>query len=403
MIDLGPLIELDRFAREDGKRYPKRRFLYEDIGIEHSRHFTGIVGPRGAGKTILLKQIALNYSDTFYLSLDTFSDDLFETVKVVSNTLKAKLFLLDEVHMHSGFEAGLKKIYDFLDVKVVFTSSMALALYQSAHDLSRRVVLKTLYPFSLREYVFFRFDRQITPLTIDDIVKGHFDRSVMESGQVFNDYIQGGLMPFVLNEKTAARVFLENILQTVIYKDIARAFKITMNELDTIRKMVSFIGKSGIDGINYSSLSRNLGITKYKAEQYTVLLERAFILYSVMPHGTGVLKEPKIVMALPYRLLFRTYEECIGGLREDFFVEAVRAAGFEIYYLKSTRGEKIPDYVLRDKEMFVFEIGGKGKGRRQFKGFKAGRKVILSDGYESEGINRPLFLVGFLSSGLVSD
>ncbi|MBU4306136.1 MAG: AAA family ATPase [Candidatus Omnitrophica bacterium] len=397
MIDLGPLIELDRLAREDGKRYPKRRFLYNDLGIEHGRHFTGIAGPRGAGKTILLKQIALNHPDTFYLSLDTFSDDLFETVKDVHHILKAKLFLLDEVHMRSGFEAGLKKIYDFLDVKVVFTSSMALALYQSAHDLSRRVILKTLYPFSLREYIFFRFDRQVTPVTIDDIVNGCFDRSVMESGQVFSEYIRGGLMPFALNE-TSPQALLDNILQTVIYKDIARASKITMNELDIIRKLVSFVGKSAIDGINYSSLSRNLGITKYKAEQYTALLERAFILHRVMPQGTGVLKEPKIVMALPYRLLFRTYEECIGGLREDFFVEAARAAGFEISYLKSTRGEKIPDYVLRDKEMFVFEIGGKGKGRQQFKGFKPGRKVILSDGYESEGIKRPLFLFGFLST-----
>jgi len=396
MIDLGPLIELDRLAREDGRRYPKKRFLYKDIDIEYDRHFTGIVGPRGAGKTILLKQIALNYADTFYLSLDTFSDDLFETVKAIFDSLKVKLFLLDEVHMHPGFEAGLKKIYDFLDIKVVFTSSMALALYRSAHDLSRRVVLKKLYPFSLREYIFFRFDRQITPLTVDDIVSGRFDRSVMESGQVFRDYLSGGLMPFVLNETTALRVLLENILQTVIYKDIAHAFKITMNELDTIRKMVSFIGKSGIDGINYSSLSRNLGITKYKAEQYASLLERAFILCRVMPQGTGVLKEPKIVMALPYRLLFREYEECMGGLREDFFVEAVKAAGFEIYYLKSTRGEKTPDYVLQDKEMFVFEIGGKSKGRQQFKGFKLGRKVILSDGYEIEGIKRPLFLFGFL-------
>lgn len=403
MNDLGLLIELDRLAREDGKRYPKRRFLYGDIGIEHGRHFTGIVGPRGVGKTILLKQIALNYPDTFYLSLDTFSDDVFETVKALSNALKAKLFLLDEVHMRAGFEAGLKKIYDFLDVKVVFTSSMALALYQSAYDLSRRVVLKTLYPFSLREYIFFRFGRQIHPLTIDDIANGCFDRSVVENGPVFGDYIRGGLMPFILNETTASRALLGNILQTVIYKDIARASKITMNELDTISKMVAFIGKSGIDGINYSSLSRNLGITKYKSEQYTALLERAFILYRVMPYGTGVLKEPKIVMALPYRLLFRDYEECIGGLREDFFVEAVRAAGFEIYYLKSIRGEKIPDYVLRDKEMFVFEIGGKGKGRRQFKGFKPGRKIILSDGYESEGIKRPLFLFGFLSKVGVSD
>lgn len=395
MIDLTPLIELDRLAREDGKKYPQKRFLYDEIASEDGRHFIGIAGPRGAGKTILLKQIALSRPDAFYLSIDTFRDDVFETIKTIRESLNATTFLLDEVHMRSGFEAELKKIYDFLDVRVIFTSSMALAMYESAHDLSRRVVLKTLYPFSLREYILFKHDRRVDALTVDDIVHRRWDRFAMESGSFFADYIRGGLMPFALKE-AAPLTLLENILQTVIYRDIARTSKTAMDELDTIVKLLSFIGRSGIDGINYSSLSKNLGITKYKAEQYTALLERAFVLHRVMPEGTGVLKEPKIVMALPYRLLYRSYEESIGGLREDFFVEAVRANGLDIYYLKSTRGAKTPDYVLRGKETVVFEIGGKGKGRQQFKGFKSGRKIILSDSYETEGINRPLFLFGLL-------
>ena len=396
MIDLAPFIELDRLAREDGKKYPQKRFLYEDISRQQGRHFIGIAGPRGAGKTILLKQIALSRPDAFYLSLDTFEDDLFETVKAIKENLKAKTFLLDEVHTRRGFEAELKKIYDFLDVRVIFTSSMALAMYESAYDLSRRVLLKTLYPFSLREYILFKHGRQVSALTINDIVNRSWNRSCLEAGSSFGEYIRGGLMPFALNE-SAPLALLENIARTVVYKDIARVSKTAMDELDAIWKMLSFIGKSGIDGINYSSLSKNLGVSKYKAEQYATLLERAFILQRVMPEGTGVLKEPKIVMALPYRLLYRSYEEAIGGLREDFFVEASRANGLDVRYLKSTRGEKTPDYLLRDRETFVFEIGGKGKGRQQFKGFKAGSKIVLSDSYEIEGINRPLFMFGLLS------
>jgi predicted AAA+ superfamily ATPase len=234
-------------------------------------------------------------------------------------------------------------------------------------------------------------------LTIGDIINQRFDRAVLESGSFFADYLQGGLMPFALNEPAPLEL-LKNILQTVIYKDIARVSQTTINELDTIVKLMTFVGKSGIDGINYSSLSRNLGISKYKAEQYTALLENAFLLHRVTPEGTGVLKEPKIVMALPYRLLYRSYEESVGGLREDFFVEAVKASGFDVHYLKSVRGAKTPDYVLKDQETFVFEVGGKGKGRQQFKGFKSGRKIILSDSYEMEGIKRPLFLFGLLSN-----
>ncbi len=83
--------------------------------------------------------------------------------------------------------------------------------------------------------------------------------------------------------------------------------------------MLEFIGRSGIDGIKYSSLSKNCSVTKYKAEQYVSLLEKAFILHQVFSKGINVLKEPKVLMALPYRLLYRDYDDALGALREDFF------------------------------------------------------------------------------------
>ena len=40
------------------------------------RHFIGIVGPRGAGKTILLQQLAASTEDAIYISLDTVPRDV---------------------------------------------------------------------------------------------------------------------------------------------------------------------------------------------------------------------------------------------------------------------------------------------------------------------------------------
>jgi predicted AAA+ superfamily ATPase len=57
----------------------------------------------------------------------------------------------------------LKKVYDFLDVRVMFTSSVALALNQSSYDLSRRTVLRPLNPFSFREYLFFKHNLKLDP------------------------------------------------------------------------------------------------------------------------------------------------------------------------------------------------------------------------------------------------
>ena len=394
-MEINQLLELDRLARDDGRKYEKKREIYEDIFKDTGAHFIGIVGPRGAGKTIVLKQLALANEKSFYMSLDTMDGNLFDLVKTLHETMQIKLFLLDEVHVYPRFEADIKKIYDVLGIRVIFTSSTALGMYESGYDLSRRVLLKTLYPFSLREYARFKYGQEFEPITLKNIVDNKVPGDVLRAGEHFSPYIQGGLMPFALREPQPLAL-LENILKTVIHKDIPRIAKLLTDELDKIEQVVRFIGLSGVDGINYSSVAQNVHITRYKAQQYITLLERAFILHQVFPMGSNVLKEPKVVMALPYRLLYRPLNEAIGGLREDFFVEAFRALGKEIFYLKSRRGQKTPDYLIRDREDIVFEVGGKGKGRSQFKGVDVKKKIIFADGYNISGTRRPLFLAGLL-------
>lgn len=398
MVQLDFLIEFDRLAKADAKRFSRYRYLFHDIYPLTGKSLLGIVGSRGVGKTVILKQLAIKEEKSFYLSLDTFTDNLFEVVQKLHNEFEIKLFLLDEIHFHPDFHESLKKIYDFLPVKIVFTSSMALALYHSAYDLSRRVVLKKLYPFSFREYLFFKKEIQLPDLSLMHLYNSEIPKECLQYSSFFDLYLSGGIFPFALDDAVVLPV-MKNILDTVIMKDISTITHLTMNELNLIKKMLEFVGKSKVDGINYTSLSKNLGITKYKAEQYVSLLEQAFVLHRIMPKGTNVLKEPKILMSVPYRLLYTEIEDALGGLREDFFVEMVMASGYQCYYLKSTRGKKTPDYVLSYKdENIIIEIGGKGKGREQFKGFQADKKMILSHPSKLDALHRPLYLAGMINS-----
>jgi predicted AAA+ superfamily ATPase len=394
-MNINQLLELDRLAKEDGRKYDKKRLLYNDIAADSGAHFIGIVGPRGAGKTIILKQLALANEKSFYVSLDAMEGDLFDLVRALHETMQIKVFLLDEVHVYPRFEADIKKIYDVFNIKIIFTSSTALGMYESGYDLSRRVLLKALYPFSLREYARFKYGQEFESITLNDVVEKNIPANVLRAGEHFPSYIQGGLMPFALQEPQPLAL-LNNILKTIIHKDIPHIARLVTDEMDKIERLIRFIGLSGIDGINYSSAAQNVHITKYKAEQYIALLERAFVLHRVLPTGTNVMKEPKVVMALPYRLLYKPFDEALGGLREDFFVGAFKALGKEVYYLKSTRGRKTPDYFVRDLEGIVFEVGGKGKGRSQFKGVDSKKKIIFADGYEITDIKRPLFLAGMI-------
>ncbi len=397
-MNIADILELNERAREDGKRFTRSRRLFNRISSELGKHFIGIVGPRGVGKTVILKQLTLSREDSFYLSADALeAPNLFNIARTLADQYKIRLLLIDEIHYCKSYVGDLKKIYDYLDIRVVFTSSVSLSLFDASHDLSRRARLHSLFPFSFREFILFTKDKDIPKLTIDDIVNGRWSSDHMRYSYLFDEYLQGRLFPFSLKEPDFMPL-LENVLLKVIRKDIPMTSNLRFDDIEKIEKTVAFIGKSDVDGINYSSISRNIGVTKYKAELYVKLLAKAFILHPVFPAGTNVLKEPKVLMYLPFRLLHRDWSRCIGAIREDFFAESMAMMGREFHYLKTRRGMKTPDFLVETGgEQIVIEVGGKGKGRQQFKGIEVGKKLILAHSPEASGNKKPLSLLGFIA------
>ncbi len=396
------LIELNARAKEEGKQYPKKRFVYAKIKeLIQGQAYIAIAGPRGAGKTVMLKQLLAETESSFYISLDSSrpQNGIFQAAKELEER-GVKLLLLDEVHAYPGFDVELKKIHDFIKIKVVFTSSSAISLHELSADLSRRVRLLAAPPFSLREYIYFEKNEEIPPIGFEDLLDEKSSREyygkTIHAESLFEQYLKGKNHAFALGNADVLPLF-RNVLDKIIGSDLMIAGKLSPEETVEARKMLEFIGNSPAEGISYSSLSKNLGITKYKAEKYVGLLEKAFVLIKVMPKGTNVMKEPKVLMCPPYRLLYRKYEDCIGALREDFFVEMMNDMGYPLNYLKTERGEKMPDYAMGD---LLFEIGGPSKGASQFKGFSAQKKIILVQPGALDKMRRPLYLVGMLEEKL---
>ncbi len=396
-MDVDKILELHKHAIEKNRRYTKKRFIADKLINDKGKHFVGLIGPRGVGKSVLFKQLAALTKKSIYISIDSIEiENLFELIKILNEFYQFKVFYLDEIHFYKGYEKELKTIYDFLDVKIFFTSSVSLSLFDSAYDLARRIRIFNIFPFSYREYLAIKENIFLETLSLQNIKEKKWKAEHLRERRLFKNFISGGLMPFSLEEPDVLLI-QKNILDKVIFRDIPLVAQLRTDELEVIKKIVNFIGKAEIDGINYSTLSNNLKITKYKAEQYIKLLEKAFVINAVFPEGTNVLKEPKIVMNLPYRLLYKEYDEAIGGLREDFFVESMKMSGKNINYLKTKKGKKTPDYLVEDNgAKYIIEVGGKGKGYSQFKGIDMSKSIIFADAERFDGIKRPLFLVGYL-------
>ena len=238
-MNISEMLELNERAKEEGQHYPKARYLFSEIQSELGKHFIGIVGPRGVGKTVILKQLVVSEPDTFYLSADTLDEsDLFQVARILSDQYKIRTLLVDEIHFCKTYRKDLKKIYDFLKIRLVFTSSVSLSLFESAHDLSRRVLLRFLYPFSFREYLSFLKNVEIPPITISDIFDDRWTAEHMRFNYLFDSYLQGGIFPFALEEPDPLPL-LQNICLKVIRKDIPMVSNLRFEDIEKIEKTLS--------------------------------------------------------------------------------------------------------------------------------------------------------------------
>lgn len=396
------LIRLDRLARVQAKKYIEKRFLFPQIKylLTGTRQMVGIAGLRGAGKTILLRQISTDIDHAFYLSADTLppGTDLFELSSHLESIMGIKYLMIDEIHALKEWQGQLKKIFDFLELRIAFTSSSSLELSEGRFDLSRRLTVLHLPLFSFREYLLFVRKTNLPVLSLEEILAKHKElyQKIYPYEPDFRSWSEIGALPACIDSPLSS--VIESTVDKVIQKDMLTVGKLSQEDLHSIRTVLLFIARAGIEGCSYSSVAKNTGISKYKAQQYIRMMEEASLLRIILPYGANVLPEPKIMLSPTLRAnLSRGSDEdrLTGAIREEFFIHHITGANLTVNYLKSKRGLKLPDYVLfLENRKLIIEIGGAGKSTSQFKGIDGKEKLVLTQPGSKNGI--PLILFGFL-------
>lgn len=125
----------------------KTRYLYQDFNLNN--RLTGLVGPRGVGKTTMLLQYIKNElfeeGKSFYFSADSVyfqQTILLEFVRDLHVIEGYQIIFIDEVHKYRGWSQEIKNIHDsFPSLKIVFSGSSMLDLVKGSYDLSRRAKL----------------------------------------------------------------------------------------------------------------------------------------------------------------------------------------------------------------------------------------------------------------------
>jgi len=380
------------------QNYSYKRYFYHTINFDDK--MIGILGSRGVGKTTVIIQY-LNSLDIpkhkkLYFSADsiiTSSVSLYDIADEFSKS-GGEILAIDEIHKYKDFEKELKEIYDFLDLKVIFSGSSALQLEHKKADLSRRAVLYRVKGLSFREFLELKLDMKFKSFTLEEILQNHIEIadeivSKIKPFEYFKEYLQYGYFPYYFENNETYSIKLEETVNTVIESDLPIIFNIEPQSIQKLKQLVSLICTSKPYELNITNLSKKIGINRNTLYQYIHYLTMGNIFSSLKAKtkGDNIFSKPqKLYLNNPNLSFVYCQSNEIGTIREQFFLNML-SQKYDVSY------PKIGDFLIDEK--YTFEVGGKDKGFKQIKDIDD--SYIISDDIEIGFDNKlPLWLIGFL-------
>lgn len=384
--------------------YTHHRYLYAEFHLKN--RLTGLIGPRGTGKTTLLLQYIqehLEIDDAIYASLDTIyftQNTLIEFVQESYDMYGVRYFFFDEAHTYPHWSQELKNLYDsYPDITIVFSGSSSLDLMKGAYDLSRRGVIFRIGGMSFREYLLFNDIADISPISFTELID---NRSTYESeiGSIkkilgyFNEYVGKGYYPFLLEDPESYSQKIQRIVEKTIYEDITNQYKLKTENLINFKKIISYMATIPPGELNRNSIAKHIGLDNKTIQHYLEILHETGLIQLMLKHRSGsnllkntekmFLDNPDIYTSISEEIGFVTP---IGTLREIFFIKMMMNSRNTIHF------SDIGDYSVNGLN---FEIGGKHKDLKQIKHNLKNSYVVKDDILTGSKHEIPLYLFGFL-------
>ncbi|MCQ2203089.1 MAG: AAA family ATPase [Bacteroidales bacterium] len=365
------------------------RYIYADV--DWQGRLTGIVGPRGVGKsTMMLQHIKENKqvhnlyvsADNTYFSNHKLADLASEFVKDGGGHL-----YIDEVHKYEGWSRELKEIYDsHPDLRVTFTGSSILDITKGESDLSRRAVLEHVQGLSFREYLEM-FHKIVVPIySLEEILSHKVDIPELPHPlPLFRQYLKDGYYPFVKEGRFATRML--QVVNQTIEVDIMQFADMKATTARKLKQLLMIISELAPVKPNASNLAREIGVSNNNVPDYLLYLERSGMLGQLRDDTGGLIslgKVQKIYVDNPSLMnVLAGGNPNIGNVRETFFYNQMRVRN-------EVTSSRVSDFCIGK---YTFEVGGMRKGKRQISDIENG--IVVRDDIEyANGQYIPLWHFG---------
>ena len=353
----------------------QRTILDRLVSQADQRHVSVLIGPRQAGKTVLLRMLQQALAGkTTYLDVENpmdatvLRDGLRSLLAEIGD--ERQVLMLDEFHRIPDALALLKQLHDHHPrIKVYASGSSSIEIHDHLKQSAAGRVRRTrIFPLSFPEWCGARGVEE--DLARWDVTRPLPPRVLLELGALFEQFVVWGGMPeaALAGEEDERREILGEIVALYLDKDVRSLLRAeeVMHFNEFLRLLAVRVGQV----MNRNRFGRQLSIPDRKVVRQLTVMEHTFVYRPIRTDYANptkrLVKAPKIYWydngirnALIRDFRPRSLRPDAGALLENHVLcELEKAAGtdVDILYHRTHDGQEI-DFVLeRDRRKLLVEV-----------------------------------------------
>lgn len=332
--------------------------------IAGSNQIITITGPRRAGKSYLMRQMArrlsdegvkrenilfVNFEDPRFVSLDTkLLAQVYDIYKGFLSPTDTPYIFLDEIQEVAGWEKWVLAMHELRKAKIIVSGSNAHLLSRELGTLlTGRHLDLTVFPLSFAEYLL--FNRLEVKKAFDIIGKE------AEIDGLLRKYIEAGSFPEVTLSVKKTEILL-NYFDDLLTKDLLKRFRV--RKTPAMKALIKYYLSNAANLVTFTSAGKTLQVHTHTIERFSGYFEDVYLIFLLKRFSYKVKEQEKsprkiycVDTGLCNSLGFR-FSENIGRLAENIVFLALKRKQIldpqiELFYWKDAQHREV-DFVIKD-------------------------------------------------------
>ena len=366
--------------------FEKRDILQKAISLLDTKEILALIGARRVGKSTIAKLLInellkeVEAKNIFFINLEkpdfipykndpTYLGKIFDAyLKLANPNQEQKIyFFIDEIQIFKNWEVFIKSKYENSNIKFIITGSNSSLLTSNYSTvLTGRVFKIQVHSFSFLEFLDYK---KISYQTSIEQVSNK-----IEISRAKDEYLKwGGYYSVIsINDESIKKEYLKNIAQDTIYKDIVPRYKIKNST--EIHDLFFYLISNATTALNYSTLSKKIGIDAKMIKEYIGYFEDNFLISTISAYHNKLTQQIKSTKKLyindnGFLNLGITRSQNLGNILENIVFTILNQKDKEITYFKDNYEI---DFCVENEELYQvsYDITDEKTKHRELNAFK---------------------------------